>query len=75
MAALPEEFHPAVQEISIYLEESFGNSTRIDYGTGHELAFVMFLCCIFKIGALKQEDSVAVVTKIFNRYCCHSAVA
>lgn len=68
MAALPEEFHPAVQEISIYLEESFGNSTRIDYGTGHELAFVMFLSCVFKIGALKQEDSVAVVTKIFNRY-------
>ncbi|XP_047495071.1 serine/threonine-protein phosphatase 2A activator-like [Penaeus chinensis] len=67
-AALPEEFHSAVPEISVYLVESVGNSTRIDYGTGHELAFLMFLTCIFKIGALKQEDSVAAVTKIFRRY-------
>lgn len=66
--ALPEEFHPAVPEIAVYLVESFGNSTRIDFGTGHELSFIMCLCCIFKIGALKQEDSVAVVTQIFNRY-------
>ncbi|XP_042872283.1 serine/threonine-protein phosphatase 2A activator-like isoform X2 [Penaeus japonicus] len=67
-AALSEEFHPAVPEISVYLVESVGNSTRIDYGTGHELAFLMFLTCIFKIGALKQEDSVAAVTKIYRRY-------
>ncbi|XP_071529591.1 serine/threonine-protein phosphatase 2A activator-like [Panulirus ornatus] len=66
--ALPEEFHAAVPEIAVYLVESVGNSTRIDYGTGHELSFIMFLTCIFKIGALKQEDSIAVVTKIFNRY-------
>ncbi|KAG0715513.1 Serine/threonine-protein phosphatase 2A activator [Chionoecetes opilio] len=66
--ALPEEFHPAVPEVGIYLMESFGNSTRIDYGTGHELSFIMCLGCIFKIGALKQEDSTAVVTQIFSRY-------
>lgn len=66
--ALPEEYHPAVPEISVYLVESVGNSTRIDYGTGHELAFIMFLVCIFKIGALKQEDSTAAVIKLFSRY-------
>lgn len=66
--ALPEDFHAAVPEITIYLLESVGNSTRIDYGTGHELSFILFLTCIFKIGALKQEDSIAVVTKIFMRY-------
>nr|XP_045609729.1 serine/threonine-protein phosphatase 2A activator-like [Procambarus clarkii] len=66
--ALPEEFHAAVPEITTYLIESVGNSTRIDYGTGHELSFIIFLACIFKIGALKQEDSIAAVTKIFNRY-------
>ena len=26
--------HPAVPEIAVYLVESVGNSTRIDYGTG-----------------------------------------
>ena len=35
---------------------------------GHELAFVAFLCCLFKIGVLKEEDSVAAVFRLFNRY-------
>lgn len=65
---LPAELHRAVPEIVQYLYESFGNPTRIDYGTGHEMAFLMFLCCMFKIGAFKEEDKVAVVTKVFNRY-------
>ncbi|XP_043254106.1 serine/threonine-protein phosphatase 2A activator-like [Colletes gigas] len=65
---LPSELHRAVPEIVHYLYEGFGNATRIDYGTGHEMAFLMFLCCMFKIGAFKQDDKVAVVVKIFNRY-------
>ena len=34
-------------EVAPYLYESFGNATRIDYGTGHETAFIIFLraCC------------------------------
>ena len=35
--ALDEKFHPAIKEISVYLVESVGNSTRIDYGTGSHL--------------------------------------
>lgn len=65
---MPEELHRAIAEIVEYLYESFGNPTRIDYGTGHEMAFLMFLCCMFKIGAFKEDDKVAVVTKVFNRY-------
>ncbi|KAK7080396.1 Serine/threonine-protein phosphatase 2A activator [Halocaridina rubra] len=66
--ALPEEYHKAVPEIATYLVESVGNSTRIDYGTGHEFAFIMFLTCVFKIGALVEKDSVATVNKVFNSY-------
>lgn len=50
--ALPEKFHKSIPEISVYLTESVGNSTRIDYGSGHELSFVMFMYCLFRIGAL-----------------------
>jgi len=34
-----EKFHCAVPEITVYLKESIGNQTRIDYGTGelHQL--------------------------------------
>lgn len=65
---LPQKLYRAIPEIVEYLYEGFGNATRIDYGTGHEMAFLMFLCCMFKIGAFKEEDKVAVVVKIFNRY-------
>ncbi|XP_033228753.1 serine/threonine-protein phosphatase 2A activator-like isoform X2 [Belonocnema kinseyi] len=65
---LPQELHRAILEIVEYLLEGFGNPTRIDYGTGHEMAFIMFLCCMFKIGAFKAEDKVAVALKLFQRY-------
>ena len=64
---MPEKYHKALPEISIYLIESFGNSTRIDYGTGHELAFIMFLICLYKIEFLKKDDSLPTVIKIFKR--------
>lgn len=66
--AIPEKLHRAVPELCEYLMESFGNSTRIDYGTGHEMAFAMLICCLFKIGALSDEERVASVFRIFNRY-------
>lgn len=66
--ALPSRFYRAVPEIQAYLTESFGNATRIDYGTGHEMSFCMFLCCLFKIGAFLVTDKVAAVCVVFNRY-------
>lgn len=66
--ALPSRFYRAVPEIQAYLTESFGNATRIDYGTGHEMCFCMFLCCLFKIGAFLVTDKVAAVCVVFNRY-------
>ncbi|XP_035717195.1 serine/threonine-protein phosphatase 2A activator-like [Vespa mandarinia] len=66
--ALPQNLHRAIPEIIQYLYESFGNPTRIDYGTGHEMAFLMFLCCLFKIRAFTENDKVAVAIKVFNRY-------
>lgn len=66
--ALPEKFHSALIEISAYFVESFGNATRIDYGTGHELAFIMFLCALYKINALVENDNLHVGLKIFNVY-------
>lgn len=66
--ALPGKYHRAIAEIMVYFIDGFGNSTRIDYGTGHEISFLMFLCCLFKIGVFMQEDKLAVATRIFPRY-------
>lgn len=67
-AALPADYHAALVEIQGYFVESFGNATRIDYGTGHELAFIMFLCSLYKIQALTEADSQHVGLKVFNAY-------
>jgi len=55
-------------ELAIYLSDSFGNATRIDYGTGHEMAFVVYLCSLFLVGVWKDEDRPAVGLKVFSRY-------
>lgn len=40
----PEHLRGAEVELIPYLCDAFGNATRIDYGTGHETSFVVFLC-------------------------------
>ncbi|KAF9957456.1 hypothetical protein BGZ65_002053 [Modicella reniformis] len=65
---LPSTMHPAIQEISPYLTQSMGHGTRIDYGSGHELSFVAWLCCLEIIGFLEHKDHAAVVLRTFVRY-------
>ncbi|KAJ1997185.1 Serine/threonine-protein phosphatase 2A activator, partial [Coemansia thaxteri] len=65
---LPAECHDAAPELAPYLAAAFGNATRIDYGSGHELSFVMWLLCLCKIGMLKPSDSAAIVLVVFRRY-------
>ncbi|XP_020650540.1 serine/threonine-protein phosphatase 2A activator [Pogona vitticeps] len=67
-SVIPAEQAAAVPEVATYLKEAVGNSTRIDYGTGHEAAFASFLCCLCKIGVLRVDDQLAIVFKVFNRY-------
>lgn len=58
-----------LDEVSQYLVESWGNRTRIDYGSGHELNFICFLYCLVKLGVLDMErDAANIVLKIFIRY-------
>ena len=59
------EFSPAIPELKVYWEESFGHYERLDYGTGHELNFVVFLFCLFKLGIFTQDDMKSAVNKVF----------
>lgn len=43
-------------EISSYLLGSFGSAQRLDYGSGHELSFLAFLGCIWKLGGFNTSD-------------------
>ncbi|CDJ30851.1 phosphotyrosyl phosphatase activator, putative [Eimeria mitis] len=35
---------------------SFGNPVRLDFGTGHECSFAIFLFCLFKKNILKEDE-------------------
>ncbi|PQE25443.1 Serine threonine- phosphatase 2A activator 1 protein [Rutstroemia sp. NJR-2017a BBW] len=46
----------ALEEVKAYLLGSFGSAQRLDYGTGHELSFLAFLGCIWKLGGFTRES-------------------
>ncbi|KAG8894440.1 Serine/threonine-protein phosphatase 2A activator 2 [Tulasnella sp. 403] len=62
---LPED---AIPELSVYFCESWGNRTRIDYGSGMELNFLCWLYCLEYLGVIKEEDHKALVIRVFWRY-------
>ena len=49
----------ATVELQAYLSGSFGSAQRLDYGTGHELSFLAFLCALWKLGAFPASDDGA----------------
>ena len=53
-------------ELLGYIMDSFGNNTRIDYGTGHELHFIVFLMSLSKLDLLKIEDGYYIVFYVYN---------
>ncbi len=66
---LPPHLAPAAVELGPYLCQCFGNEVRIDYGTGHEVAFALLLLCLERIGALDAaRDRPAMVLRAFAAY-------
>ena len=56
------------EEISTYLASSFGNGTRIDYGSGHELNFILWLLCLRQQGLVKDNTFAALTLIVFPKY-------
>jgi len=51
----PRAAAAALGELAPYWRDSFGNATRIDYGTGHETCFVALIYCLARLGALRHD--------------------
>jgi Phosphotyrosyl phosphate activator (PTPA) protein len=69
-ALLPTDFSPVIPHIKPYLLTSFGSFTRMDYGTGHEVSFALFLLCLtltrFLLPVPDEERDI--VLRVFVRY-------
>jgi serine/threonine-protein phosphatase 2A activator len=55
-----------LNEISVYFVNAFGDKSRIDYGSGHELNFVCWLLCLHLIGNF--QTNLKQILVIFKRY-------
>ena len=65
---LPSSMSEAAVELEPILCDSFGNKTRIDYGTGHETTFCVLLYCLAKLGVFSEQDKLTLVTHVFSKY-------
>ncbi|KAI8341741.1 hypothetical protein BC941DRAFT_335073, partial [Chlamydoabsidia padenii] len=65
---LPASLDRAIPELNVYWIGGFGNDTRIDYGSGHELSFMAWLCGLTMLDYFVPEDYPAIVLSIFTTY-------
>lgn len=65
---VPQPIAKCRDELHRYIIESFGNNTRIDYGTGHELSFMFFCWSLYKLGYYGPEEFEQMVRQVFYEY-------
>ena len=57
-----------VLELKSYFIDSFGNPSRMDYGTGHELNFLCFLYVLYKADLYTENDFPFLALNVFFKY-------
>jgi serine/threonine-protein phosphatase 2A activator len=53
-------------ELKAYLLGGFGSAPRLDYGTGHELSFLAFLGCLWKLDAFERGEEGGIVVGVID---------
>ncbi|KAI5807943.1 phosphotyrosyl phosphatase activator [Peziza echinospora] len=64
----PPQTCTAKAELGVYLLGSFGSPQRLDFGTGHELSFLAFLCGIWLLDGFRIGDERALVLRLIPAY-------
>lgn len=71
---LPAQLHPFIPELETYLLGAFGSWIRLDYGSGHELSFLAWLCFLARLDFFPSDDDSSVATdrrlalEVFPKY-------
>lgn len=56
------------EEVATYLQNCLGSDERLDYGSGHELNFALWLLCLNRLDMLQQNEFPIVALHVFPRY-------
>ncbi|ESK87599.1 protein phosphatase 2a regulatory subunit 4 [Moniliophthora roreri MCA 2997] len=64
------EFTSLIPHVKPYLLTSFGSFLRMDYGTGHETSFALFLLCLTLVRFFQPQpdEERELVFRVFTRY-------
>ncbi|KAJ7887574.1 PTPA-domain-containing protein [Mycena olivaceomarginata] len=67
---LPPAYAAVIPQVKPYLLTSFGSFGRMDYGTGHETSFALFLLCLALTRFLHPvpDEERSIVLTVFPRY-------
>ncbi|KAJ7886722.1 hypothetical protein B0H13DRAFT_2043771 [Mycena leptocephala] len=67
---LPPDYAAVIPQVKPYLLVSFGSFGRMDYGTGHETSFALFLLCLTLTRFLQPipDEERSIVLTIFPCY-------
>ena len=58
----------AADEVKTYFDNAWGSGKRIDYGSGHELNYLMYLLCLNRLGLLPPAAFPQLALLVFPRY-------
>lgn len=73
---LAETDRAVIEEVACYLHDAFGHPIRLDYGTGHETSFQIFLFALCKVHCFGSTPNVpptvdrlkAVTLSLYHQY-------
>eukprot|EP01006_Ploeotia_vitrea_P020359 TRINITY_DN52629_c0_g1_i1.p1 TRINITY_DN52629_c0_g1~~TRINITY_DN52629_c0_g1_i1.p1 ORF type:complete len:357 (+),score=-39.93 TRINITY_DN52629_c0_g1_i1:96-1166(+) len=63
-----EKYDEYVMELDIYINNSFGNEVRIDYGTGHETNIMIFFYNLYQLNIINNNDITNLILICFKEY-------
>lgn len=64
---LGDKLKGAAIELRVYLQDSYGSNVRLDYGTGHEMAFAFFMLALKKLGFYDNSDLEVLCRFVFYK--------